>query len=286
MNNLEVSKIVMQKTAKKQEEYIVNQIKLNIPNDWSYINFCNGEEELFFKQNSLDEFPDIIEKWRQMPCQPHKADLFRYYYLYIYGGFFLDGDAMIYDNIENIINNNNFVTAIGLDTSTLCNAYIGTFPKNPIIYEALKDAYNIDVSKFMNNYDLLCKNLYNIVHKTKYHFKIKLYKEYDNVRGESAKVINDNGNIIIVHYYKYKIIPTDKNVFNNNEITIVIGPCELPIKLIKLERPFTNPTFILGSHPYNDAFEFIIKHNILIVTRIDNGHGWGYNHTVIIKDNN
>ena len=33
MNNLEVSKIVMQKTAKKQEEYIVNQIKSKIPND-------------------------------------------------------------------------------------------------------------------------------------------------------------------------------------------------------------------------------------------------------------
>jgi mannosyltransferase OCH1-like enzyme len=153
MNNFEISKIIMQKTAKKQEEYIVNQIKSKIPNDWSYVNYCNGEEELFFNQNPLNEFPDIIKKWKQMPCQPHKADLFRYYYLYIYGGFFLDGDAMIYDNIENIINNNNFVTAIGLDMSTLCNGYIGTFPKNPIIYEALKYAYYIDVSKFMNNYD-------------------------------------------------------------------------------------------------------------------------------------
>ena len=285
MNNFEISKIIMQKSRSHQEEYIVNQIRSKIPNDWSYVNYCNGEEELFFKQNLLEEFPDIIEKWNKMPCQPHKADLFRYYYLYIYGGFFLDGDAMIYDNIENIINNNNFVTAIGLDTSTLCNGYIGTFPKNPIIYEALKYAYYIDVSKFMNNYDLLCKNLYNIVHGTKYDFKIKLYKEYDYICGKSAKVINDNGNIIIIHYYKYKIIPIDQNCFDNNETTIVIGASEDPIKLIKLERSFTNPTFILGPHPYNDAFEFTIKYNILIVIRTDSGYGWGHNHTVIIKDN-
>jgi hypothetical protein len=82
--NYSISKIIMQKTAKKQEEYVINQIKSRIPNDWAYVNFCNGEEAQFFINNPLDEFPDIIEKWNKMPSQPHKADLFRYYYLYIY----------------------------------------------------------------------------------------------------------------------------------------------------------------------------------------------------------
>ena len=85
----------MQKTAKKQEKYIIEQIKSQLPNDWEYVNYCNGEEEDFFFKNPLEEFPNIIQQFNKMLCQPHKADLFRYYFLYIYGGVFLDGDAIL-----------------------------------------------------------------------------------------------------------------------------------------------------------------------------------------------
>jgi hypothetical protein len=273
----------MQKTAKKQEEFIVNQIKAKIPDDWSYVNYCNGEEEQFFKNNPLDEFPNIIEKWNLMPCQPHKADLFRYYYLYIYGGVFIDGDAMIYDNITNIILNNNFVTAIGVDPSTIWNGFICTFPKNPIIYEALKYAYNIEVSKFMNNYNLLCKNLYNIIHETKYDFKIKLYYEYHNKIGESAKVIGDNGNTIAIHYFKYKIIPLDTE---NNIKTIIIGPSDACVKLVTLTQIYKNPKFKLNDNPFSDKFEFELFNNILIIKRTDAGYGWAHNHMVEVEEAN
>jgi hypothetical protein len=191
---------------------------------------------------------------------------------------------MIYNNIENIINNNNFVTAIGLDTSTLCNGYIGTFPKNPIMYEAIKYAYNVDVNEFMNNYSLLCKNLYNIIHQTTYNFKIKLYKEYDNKIGESAKVIDDNGNIIMIHYYKYKIIPLLG--IENNTKSIVIGSSETSVKIIILNQNYNNPKFKLNEHTYDDKFDFEIHNNILIVKRIDSNYGWDHNHIVdVIEDN-
>jgi len=274
-----ISKIIMQKTQFKQESYVVDNIKLLIPNDWNYVNFCNGEEIQFFKENPLDEFPNIIEKFNSMPCQPHKADLFRYYYLYIYGGVFIDGDAMIYDNITNIIKDNSFVSVIGLDNTTLFNGFICTFPKNPILYKALEYAYNVERNNFMNNYDLLCKHLYKVVHNTNYNFKIKLYKEYTYHAGESAKTINDDGKIIVIHYYKYKIIPLK---INTNMTTINIGPSKLPIKLVPLSSSFKNCNFILSKHNYNDNFTFEIYHNILIVKRIDSSCGWGHDHSVDI----
>lgn len=282
--NYAISKIILQKTAKKQEEYIVNQFKSKIPNDWVYVNYCNGEEVQFFIKNPLDDFPDIIKKWNNLPTQQHKADLFRYYYLYIYGGVILDGDAMIYDNIENIIKDYNFISVIGLDTSTLCVGYICTFPKNPILYEALKYIYNLDVSMFINSYNLLCKNLHDIVHYNTYNFKIKLYKEFHYTIGESAKVIGDVGNIIMVHYYKYKIIP--KFDIKNKTTNIEIGSSDKSVKLITLTRSFKNPIYKLNTNPYGykDNFDFEMHNNILIVKRIDAGYGWGYNHIVEITD--
>ena len=44
-----------------------------------------------------------------MPIGAHKADLFRYYYLYINGGVYIDSDLMITTNIENIILNYDLV---------------------------------------------------------------------------------------------------------------------------------------------------------------------------------
>ena len=42
-------------------------------------------------------------KYNSIKLGTHRADLFRYYYLYINGGIFIDSDAMIETDIENII---------------------------------------------------------------------------------------------------------------------------------------------------------------------------------------
>ena len=107
-----ISKIFMQKTRVRQENYVIELIKKQLPEGWVYVNYCNGEEKQYFKDNPLEEFPDIFNQWKKMPSPAHQADLFRYYFLYINGGVFLDGDAMIYDNIENIINNNKYYAKI------------------------------------------------------------------------------------------------------------------------------------------------------------------------------
>lgn len=281
-----ISKIFMQKTAKRLDDRIVNMIKSYLPTDWQYINFINGEEEDFFKANPIPEFHDIINRFRIMPSPSHQADLFKCYFLYLYGGINIDGDAMIYQNTNLIIKDYSFFSVLGLDRSLLCNGLIGSSPKNPIIYEALKFAYSIDIKKFNNNYHLLCKNLYDIVLKYRNNplQKIMLFTEFDHVIGESARSVDDSGKTVFIHYYKYKIIPDSYDSISNT-ITIRIGSSPLSVKLIELNHGFKNPSFSLIPHNFNDRFDFELRHNILIVKRADSHFGWGHDHALQITDN-
>jgi mannosyltransferase OCH1-like enzyme len=280
-----ISKILMQKTRDKQEDYVVELIKKQLPKGWTYINYCNGEEKQYFKNNPLKEFPNIFKQWEKMPTTSHQADLFRYYFLYINGGVVLDGDAMIYDNIENIIQDFSFFSVKSIMLNTLCNGIMGSSAKNPIIYSCLKNAYEItDISVFNNNYHLLCSYLYDTVMNNNYNFKIKLFNEYYHIVGESGKTVNDNNNIIFIHYYKYKIIPTNINL-NNDDIIVDIGTSNIPIKIITLHRSFNNPIFKVKDHNFNDNFSFDFFYNHLIVKRIDASYGWGHSHKVQIIEN-
>ena len=201
-----IPKIIFQTNKIQPENYIILKIKKFCP-DFTYIFFNDNDIINFFNNNKLDKYPDIINKFNSMPCGAHKADLFRYYYLYINGGIFMDSDAMIESNIEDIINNISFFSVDSINCpGCIFQGFIGATKENEIIIKALDDAYNININSLKNDYVLLCKNLNNIVYNFKYDFNIKIYKEQYN-NDFSFKVVNDNNNTILIHYNKYKIIP-------------------------------------------------------------------------------
>ena len=87
-------------SKEKIEDHIVEMIASNLTEEWNYINYVNGEEVKFFKDNPLDEFPNMKDKFLSIKGGAHRADLFRYYYLYVKGGVFIDSDAMIEQDIN------------------------------------------------------------------------------------------------------------------------------------------------------------------------------------------
>lgn len=205
-NNVEIiPKVIFQTSITKQPQHVINMLKIQAPN-WEYKHFIDNEIIQFFIANPLKEFPNIIYLFNKIKCGAHKADLFRYYYLYIYGGVFIDSDAMLEDNIENIVKNYDFFTV----NSCYCpgnifQGFIGATPKNPIIYAALLDMYNINIPHLNNTYLLVCTNLYNLL-KQKWDCSIKIYPECfgdDTV----ALTKNDNNKIILTHYFGSKIVP-------------------------------------------------------------------------------
>jgi len=211
INNNLITRTVFQTSKNKPEKYIYDMFNRILPNNWIYKHFDDSEIIDFFKKNPLYEFPNIIDKFNSFNYGQHKADLFRYYYIYIYGGVFIDSDAMIVSNIENIIKDYSFFSVKSqIIKESIFQGFIGANPKNEIIYNAVKDIYNIDNNKLNNDYHLLCKNLYKIINN--YNFNKDLIKIYnENCSNNISYCYDDNKKNILIHFYLTKTIP--KNLF-------------------------------------------------------------------------
>jgi len=81
--NFNIPKIIMQTSVHKQPEYIINIIKNKCPG-WDYVHFTDDEIIKYFQENPIDELPNIIDKFKSFSKGQHKADLFRYYFLYLF----------------------------------------------------------------------------------------------------------------------------------------------------------------------------------------------------------
>ena len=206
-----IPKIIFQTSKNKRPlPYIVKMIK-NKATNWEYIHFTDLEIIKFFINNPIEEFPNIIQKFKSIKCGAHKADLFRYYFIYIKGGVFIDDDAMIQYDMDYICGDYDFFSV----NSSYCpgcifQGLIGAIPQNKIIYEALKDAYNINIKKLNEDYLLICRNLYNIIKNNIWNFK---YKIYDEIYGSNKVAImidkEKNNLIILAHYFNKKIVPNE-----------------------------------------------------------------------------
>ena len=201
-----IPNIIMQTNKYKSADYIREKIMQKSIN-FEYIFFDDNDCINYFKNNYLEKYHDIINKFNSIKLGAHKADLFRYYFLYINGGIFIDSDAMIEINIELIIKNYDFFSCESINCpGCIFQGFIGATKNNQIILRALDDAYNIDIDKLDNDYLLICRNLNNIIYNYTYKYDIKIYKEQYN-NNDSFKVVDDYNNTLLVHYNKYKIIP-------------------------------------------------------------------------------
>jgi len=182
-------------------------IKKRAPN-WTYKHFNDKQILEYFEANPIEEFKDVAAKFHSIKKGAHRADLFRYYFLYIEGGVFIDSDAMIEMDLDTIVKDNSFFSVDAVDGSTVFQGFIGATKQNLIIYRALQDAYNIDVEQLDRDYLLLCRNLYHIIYDNVYDFKIKMFYEvWSDFSETSAKTLDENRNTVLIHYCFHKVIP-------------------------------------------------------------------------------
>ena len=200
-----IPKTIVQTSKEKLPDYVVEMIKRKAP-DWEYKHFTDKEILQYFINNPIPEFPLIMNKFWTLTSGEHKADLFRYYFLYNEGGVYIDSDAMIEDNIENITKEYDFFSVNSYINGTIFQGFIGCATNNKIIYEALKDIYEINNDVLMKNYYIITANLFKIIYTNIYDFEYKLYYEQESDH-EKAITVNDEGEVILTHYWKNKTIP-------------------------------------------------------------------------------
>jgi lipopolysaccharide biosynthesis glycosyltransferase len=202
-----ISKVLFQTYKTHLDTHVTDMIKDKLNSEWIY-EFYNDEDVLqFFINNPIATLPDILTKYNAIKSGAHRADLFRYYYLYLKGGIFMDSDAMIYTDIDTIVNNYNFVSVKSSRVpDALFQGILGASPKNEIIKRALYQAYTTDPTILDEQYHLFCKQLYDIVNGDRFGYSIKLYQEKINTPNSGDTVCEGN-TILFKHYWSSKKIP-------------------------------------------------------------------------------
>lgn len=210
---MKIPKVIIQTSRNdNQKTYIVDMIKA-LSKGWEYKHFSDKEVIQFFQQNPLTEFPDVIQKFFSFSYGEHRADLFRYYYLYVKGGVYFDTDAMIECNIDEITKDYEYFSVnSSYFPNSIFQGFIGAIPQHPIIYEGLKDIYNITDSYLIakpENFHDICRNMFRFVCEYPNKENIKLYQEvYGNSEVAAVIDLKENNKLVLKHYHIKKIIPT------------------------------------------------------------------------------
>ena len=208
--SMKIPKHIFQTSKETLPSHVNELINIYCP-EWNYSHFIDKECIDFFRTNPITEFPNIVEKFHSFTQGQHKADLFRYYYLYLRGGVFLDSDAMFETNIEKIIQDYNSVFAKSyMENEHLFNGFIATYPRNEIIYNALKHAYNTENETLQSNYHYFCEELLRIVNAKDKQNTI-IYQEYsDTIDSKGVgRFKNGNEETVFIHYWQNREIPSN-----------------------------------------------------------------------------
>jgi hypothetical protein len=247
---------------------MLDMLHKHIPKDWQYRHFDDEEIIDFFTNNYIEEFKDVIAKFNALQKGAHRSDLFRYYYLYLYGGVYIDSDALLEVNITKIIDENDefIVPLSALNNCTMFNGYICCTKKNKIMYEALKFMYEQETEAINNYYFINCKKLYDILNEIKGK-DIKILKEL--ILDDKLAFTFKNNVHVLTHYY--------------NKNSIITSPDEIP-KIIKTDK---SEIKVGISFDFPDSFETMysngIKQNVIYLGELL--LNIGYDCYFIVKNN-
>ena len=152
------------KNKEKIPKKVYDNIKKFAP-DYKHIIFNDQECITFIEKNFDKNVSNIFQKM----SGPHRADLFRYCYLYIFGGFYMDIKIELIRPMHEIHQllkkyNTKMSSVLSINEKTIFQGFIGTVPKNPIFLELIDFVVN-NYTNLDNDYLLLTKDFYTKLQK-------------------------------------------------------------------------------------------------------------------------
>jgi mannosyltransferase OCH1-like enzyme len=279
-----IPKVIIQ-TAKNNDyksllHYNSHQTFLELNPEYEYKFFDDKDSREFIK-NNFEE--DVLDAYDMLYPGAYKADLFRYCYIYIHGGCYFDNKYILRIPLRKIIKE--------YDDNLFCKDTKDDLMFNSIIM-SVKNAFEFK------------KCIENIVHNVKNNFYgtipleptgPKLFNKYTFdknvllkhvVKGsyyENSQILIKNTNILFANtHYKGYYIPNIAQQYH----TLFYD------KLIyyKNIQKINNYTILVYPHNNLELFHFNIINNKIIIHKINNvnGNGWNFNLKIklINNDNN
>jgi hypothetical protein len=227
---------IIQYSQYKQPKYVIKLIESKA-RDWEYSNFNDYDIIEFIKNNPIEYFNNSIELFNKIELNEHKIDFFKYYYLYLNGGLFINSKIKLEKNLNEIIKGYSFICVESLlNNSSFFSGFVYCEPKNVIIYECLKYIYNFYNNK-NDTSDLYAfsKKLYEIYKSTKVPNNYKVYSER-MFESQYSYTFDDNNDKLFSHHFKSSFIinnetfePKYLKTPSNTKIGITFGlPDSLP----------------------------------------------------------
>ena len=141
-NYLDIPKRIMQTYISKDKvpQKVFDNIKKFAP-DYEY-HFFDHEQRFEFIKNNYDS--SVVDAYNRLTNKAHQSDLFRYCYLYIYGGVYLDIKIELLEPLDQVFKDNYFYTALSIVRNTVCQGILSTPPKNELFLSL------IDFAKTLN----------------------------------------------------------------------------------------------------------------------------------------
>ena len=211
------------------------------------------------KNNTLSA-KDLCIKKLENDIGKLKSELFRYCYLYINGGCYINNKIIIRFSLNNIIKNKRIILCKNSDSSYY-NGFICIEKNNDFMNECIKNMVK----------DILeLKDIYanDILYKCFKNYKI-LEEELNENNASTIDFIDKNNNNLLfnnniiadINYKDYKKESYDRNYIFFRD-------------LFKID----DNIFCIYPYEHNDKFEIVhLKYNIYVIKRTDSNCGWALN---------
>ncbi len=186
----------------------VAKIRARMPADWTYLHFTDQDIHRYFSEYPLPGFEGIAEHFNSISAGAHKADLFRYYFLYLNGGVYLDSDVLLTRKIVDVVNGCSFAAVLGtLFPGTVFNGFLYcASPHNPLILDALRHLYACRPSDLEVDYFYTCSYVYRLVTRNSHGLALRLFREAWHT-DKSLAIVDNDGVTQMVHYWIEKRVP-------------------------------------------------------------------------------
>ncbi len=196
---------------------------------------------------------ELMKMFKKIPEGMYKADLWRLCKLYINGGVYADIDLVPYISIDELIKDqHHFYSCLALDRISIFQAFIVTFPKNPLLLSFI--ASFIQNKPFQNGFvNGPCLDMYNCLKSSIHQFK--------KIKGEKVYTINEIYFPILVGFSNKNIKRIKLDILNYKFAK-------------KYNLNFNN--LKVRPHSFNDTFAYKIKGDILEIKRTDKKKGWNH----------